>query len=36
MYTHEQIEQHIWDYIDGLSTPAEKQMVEQLLQTDQQ
>ena len=36
MYTREQIEQHIWDYIDGLSTPAEKQMVEQLLQTDQQ
>jgi hypothetical protein len=36
MYTQEQIEQHIWDYIDGLSTPAEKQMVEQLLQTDQQ
>jgi len=36
MYTHEQIEQHIWDYIDGLSTPAEKQMVEQLLQTDQE
>jgi hypothetical protein len=36
MYTQEQIEQHIWDYIDGLSTPAEKQMVEKLLQTDQQ
>ncbi len=36
MYTHEQIEQHIWDYIDGLSTPEEKQMVEKLLQTDQQ
>ena len=36
MYTQDQIEQHIWDYIDGLSTPAEKLMVEQLLQTDQQ
>ena len=36
MYTQEQIEQHIWDYIDGLSTPAEKLMVEQLLKTDQQ
>jgi hypothetical protein len=36
MYTHEQIEQHIWDYIDGLSTPEEKQMVEHLLQTNQQ
>ena len=36
MYTREQIEQHIWDYIDGLSTPGEKQMVEKLLQSDQQ
>jgi hypothetical protein len=34
MYTREQIEQHIWDYIDGLCTPEEKSMVEKLLQTD--
>jgi hypothetical protein len=34
MYSREQIEQHIWDYIDGLCTPAEKEMVEKLLQTD--
>lgn len=34
MYTREQIEQHIWDYIDGLSTPQEKLMVEKLLHTD--
>jgi len=34
MYTREQIEQHIWDYIDGLCTPEEKLMVEKLLQTD--
>lgn len=36
MYTREQIEQQIWDYIDGLSTPAQKLMVEELLQTDHQ
>lgn len=34
MYTREQIEQHIWDYIDGLCTPAEKELVEKLLETD--
>jgi hypothetical protein len=34
MYTREQIEQHIWDYIDGLSTPQEKAMVEKFMQTD--
>ncbi|HLO81747.1 MAG TPA: hypothetical protein VK166_12355 [Chitinophagaceae bacterium] len=34
MYSREQIEQHIWDYIDGLCTPAEKEMVEKLLQSD--
>ena len=34
MYTREQIEQHIWDYIDGLSTAEEKAMVEKLMQTD--
>jgi hypothetical protein len=34
MYSSEQIEQHIWDYIDGTSTPAMKEMVEKLLQTD--
>lgn len=32
--TREQIEQQIWDYIDGLSTPDQKQLVERLLQTD--
>lgn len=36
MYTKAQIEQYIWDYIDGLSTPEEKQMVEDLLRHDQQ
>lgn len=36
MYTHEQIEQYIWDYIDGLTTTDEKHMVERLLKTDQQ
>jgi hypothetical protein len=36
MYTQEQIEQHIWDYIDGFSSTDEKQMVERLLQSDQQ
>ncbi len=36
MYTQEQIEQYIWDYIDGLTTTDEKQMVEKLLKTDQQ
>ena len=34
MYTREQIEQHIWDYIDGLSSPQEKAMVEKFMQTD--
>jgi anti-sigma factor RsiW len=34
MYSREQIEQHIWDYIDGTSTPAMKEMVESLLHTD--
>lgn len=34
MYTREQIEQQIWDYIDGLSTPEEKAMVEKLLHAD--
>ena len=34
MYTREQIEQHIWDYIDGLSTPQDKAMVEKFMQTD--
>jgi hypothetical protein len=32
--TREQIEQQIWDYIDGLSTPDQKHLVERLLQTD--
>ena len=36
MYTKAQIEQYIWDYLDGLSTPAEKAMVEELLRHDQQ
>lgn len=36
MYTKMQIEQFIWDYIDGLSTPEEKVMVEDLLRHDQQ
>lgn len=36
MHTRAQIEQHIWDYIDGLSTPEEKAMVENLLRHDQQ
>jgi hypothetical protein len=34
MYSREQIEQHIWDYIDGTSTPAMKEMVEKLLHSD--
>jgi len=34
MYSREQIEQHIWDYIDGSSTPAMKDMVEKLLHSD--
>ncbi|MGB4769892.1 MAG: hypothetical protein WBP58_00435 [Chitinophagaceae bacterium] len=36
MYNRVQIEQYIWDYIDGLSTPEEKVMVEDLLRHDQQ
>jgi hypothetical protein len=34
MHSREQIEQHIWDYIDGLCSPSEKEMVEKLLLTD--
>lgn len=34
MHTREQVEQFVWDYIDGLSTADEKAMVERLLQTD--
>ncbi len=34
MHTREHMEQMIWDYIDGLSTPEEKAMVEQLLHAD--
>jgi hypothetical protein len=36
MHTKAQIEQYIWDYIDGLSTPEEKAMVEDLLRHDQE
>ncbi len=34
MYSREQIEQHVWDYIDGSCTPAVKEMVEKLLHSD--
>ncbi|TAH01629.1 MAG: zf-HC2 domain-containing protein [Sphingobacteriales bacterium] len=36
MHTKAQIEQYIWDYIDGHCTPEEKAMVEDLLRHDQQ
>jgi hypothetical protein len=34
MNTQRNIEERLWDYIDGLSSPGEKSVVEQLLQTD--
>lgn len=34
MNTHPDIEQRLWDYIDGTSSVAEKQVIEQLLEAD--
>lgn len=34
MNTHPDIEQRLWDYIDGSSSVAEKQVIEQLLEAD--
>jgi hypothetical protein len=31
MYTQEQTEERLWDYIDGLSSPAEKSAIEELI-----
>jgi hypothetical protein len=31
MHTHEQMEERLWDYIDGLSSPAERSAIEELI-----
>jgi hypothetical protein len=33
MNTHPNIEERLWDYIDGLSSPQEKSAIEQLIET---
>lgn len=36
MNTEQPMEDHLWDYIDGLSSPADRSMIEELLATNQE